>query len=97
MDKSDFKKAEIAEYRNGIYAKTIEGDVRKFHDNYYGETLYEVIVEPLNFDQDGFVEHYENVGYVPGPQGICGYRQNRPEREGGGEDMITFEVLEIEY
>ena len=98
MDKSDFKRAEIGEYNNGVYEKTIEGHVREFYGDYYGETVYEVIAEPITFDEEtGDVEHYEAVGYVPGTQGICGYKQKRPESEGGGEDMLTFEVLEIEY
>ena len=95
MDISDFEKAKIAEYRNGVYEKTVDGYTKEFYSEDM-ETLYEVIAEPLSFDEEGFVEYYETAGYIAGTQGICGYKQKRSESEGGGEDMITFEVLEIE-
>lgn len=96
MDISDFKKAKIAEYHCGFYEKTVDGHVKEFYSEDVG-TLYEVIAEPLSFDEDGLVEYYETVGYIAGTQGICGYKQKLPESKGGGEDMITYEVLEIEY
>lgn len=99
MDISDFEKAKIAEYHNGIYRKTVDGHVKMIDVMSESDwfMLWEVIIEPITFDEDGFVEYYETVGCVAGTRGICGYNQKRPESEGGGEDMITFEVLEIEY
>ena len=92
MDISDFEKAKIAEYRNGVYEKTVDGYTKEFYSEDVG-TLYEVIAEPLSFDEEGFVEYYETVGYISGARGICGYSQKRPKSEGGGKDMLTFEVL----